>query len=286
MPPPCRRQEDSQGLRPPTPVCFTGEGHWPLRGAEVAGVQPSAQGQLVLQGWAPLQAGVTDRCLDTGQPGCLALPLGQPLPAPVPAQALGPCLPGSQSPSLKPCSEVRTTSSPHSGRGSRWGGGQVEVWCAGRTAHSPAADLGRFPKALSCRPVLPRDGCLPVDGAPPLCSWVVLARREARQDRVRRTPALSSRTIWGYFCPKRMRLRPLSPSAGVAPVGVRLRPPSPSHRLQPQPCGPLTDHRALSRGLCGHVGASPAPGCGFHGRECLRPAGSGGRLPWRSRRAG
>ena len=38
-----------QGLRPPTPVCFTGEGHWPLRGAKVAGVQPSAQGQLVLQ---------------------------------------------------------------------------------------------------------------------------------------------------------------------------------------------------------------------------------------------
>ena len=123
MPPPCRRQEDSQGLRPPTPVCFTGEGHWPLRGAKVAGVQPSAQGQLVLQGWAPLQAGVTDRCLDTGQPGRLALPLGQPLPVPVPAQALGPCLPGSQSPSLKPCSEVRTTRSPRSGRGSRWGGG-------------------------------------------------------------------------------------------------------------------------------------------------------------------
>ena len=114
--------------------------------------------------------------------------------------------------------------------------------------------------------------------SPPPCSRVVLARREARQDRARRTPALSSRTIWGYFCPKRMRLRPLSPSAGVAPVGVRLRPPSPSHRLQPQPCGPLTNHRALSRGLCGHVGARPAPGCGFHGRECLRPAGSCGRL--------
>ena len=236
--------------------------------------------------WAPWQAGVTDRCLDTARPGRLALPLGQPLPAPVPAQALGPCLPGSQSPSLKPCSEVRTTGSPRSGRGSRRGAGAgrgLVCWpCCTQPSHRPRP-VPEGPQ-LAARPS-PRWPASRGWRAPSVFSGGP-SQEGSQAGQGQKDPRAEFQDNLRYFCPERMRLRPLSPSAGVAPVGVRLRPPSPSHCLQPQPCGPLTDHRALSRGLCGHVGARPAPGCGFHGRECLRPAGSCGRLPWRSRRAG
>lgn len=115
---------DTRTLRvsapPPTPVCFRGNGHWLLTGAEVAGVRPSAQGSLYCRHPMGSLEGRSYRRVPGHSAAGLPSPPTWPAPAsPCPAQALGPCLPGSQSPSLKPRSEVLTTVSPRSDRGSR-----------------------------------------------------------------------------------------------------------------------------------------------------------------------
>lgn len=180
----------------PPPSASRGNGHWPLRGAEVAGVQPSAQGQLVLHasdglpGRQELQTGAwTQRSLAASpshptspcsRPGTLPAGLPEPLP-----EAL------QRGPHPKVASFRQ--------RKQLGVGGQVEVWCAGRTAHSPAADLGRFPKALG-RPALPSPRWPASRGRLAPSVFLGGPSQEASQAvSIRRTPALNSRTIWAIF---------------------------------------------------------------------------------------
>lgn len=225
------------GSQPPTPVCFRGNGHWPRTGAEVAGVQPSAQGQLVLQasdglpGRQELQTGAWTQHSPAASPSHPASPCQPLFP---PRLLFPPCLPGSQSPSLKPRSEVPTTRSPRSDRGSRWGvksrSGVLAVPCTARPQTSAGSQ-----RSLSSRSVLPHDGRLPMASSPPPC----ILRRSQPGGKPGKAgsegPPHRLQDNLGQFLPQTNEAQTTLSWRWVAPVGVCLRPPSPSHRLQPQP---------------------------------------------------